>query len=47
MIIKVEKIYEKTIELSRFHSQCRFVKRTMYCLLGIVPLYIKYEILDG
>ena len=41
MIIRREKIYTKKVSIYR-----EIRKRTLYCLLGIIPLYVNDEVLE-
>lgn len=48
MIIKKEKYYLKIINRrGRYIYDTQRVKRTSYLLLGILPLYIKHEVISG
>ncbi len=47
MIVKREKYYVKRINRIGAYSESQNRKRTSFWLFGIIPLYIKDEVLSG
>jgi hypothetical protein len=47
MIVKREKYYIKYINKTKYSVGKQQRKRTSFWLLGIIPLYIKDEVING